>query len=192
MHYFENSKIKEINKVEINFKDRIFHMETANNVFSKGKLDFGTKLLLNNFILNGLNVTVLDYGCGYGVVGVIINKLYNLDVDMLDITDQAVRLSTINVRNNKCNNVSVYNRKNFNEEKKYNYVLTNPPIKSGKQKLYLFVKEGYEKLLPGGIYLIVIRKNNGALSLIKDFQNDINFEVIDKDKGFYILKAIKN
>ena len=71
--YFDNDKnIKSERKlINFSFNDKNFSLYTDNGVFSKDKLDYGTRILLENIDINNLKGRVLDLGSG-GCVGVFI------------------------------------------------------------------------------------------------------------------------
>lgn len=190
-HYFTNntnlkSEEKKV-KVKINNNDFIFLVD--NGVFSKKGLDFGTRTLLESLPINEINGEILDFGCGYGPIGIYISKLTNSNVDMIDINERSLNLA---IKNAKLNNVNVNIFKSNiyeNITKKYNYIISNPPIRVGKEILYKILFEAKKYLLEDGEMWIVINKNQGAKSLCKDLEKEYKVEIINKNKGFYIIKS---
>ena len=189
-HYFindENLK-SEIKEFKTKFLSYEFCFKTDNGVFSKGELDYGTKLLIDTVLKEDIKGNVLDLGCGYGVIGITLAKLKNVSVDMIDINNRAVHLSKLNIKENKIENASVFTSDGFlNITKKYNYIISNPPIRVGKVKLYELIKSAKDYLEESGIIYLVIRKEQGAKSFIKDFSSIYQIEVLEKSKGFYII-----
>ena len=107
--YFENnenlkSKI-EIKKVIINNKN--FEFATDNGVFSKKGLDFGTRSLLEIINTEEITGNVLDFGCGYGPIGIYIASATNANVHMIDINRRSLELARKNVNLNHVN-VQIY------------------------------------------------------------------------------------
>ena len=87
-HYFTNDDVKSNErKNEIIFKNKKYIMNTDNGVFSKRGLDFGTRTLLENVPFGELKGDILDFGCGYGPIGIIIKKIKDPDVTMVDINN---------------------------------------------------------------------------------------------------------
>ena len=87
-HYFENdNNLKEDKKIiNVDMFGKGFRFSTNSGVFSKDKVDYGTKLLLNNIVIHKKSGKLLDLGCGYGVLGVILGENYkNLDIDMVNV-----------------------------------------------------------------------------------------------------------
>ena len=117
-------------------KNKTYTFKTDNNVFSKKGLDFGTRTLLENIDLSDINGDVLDLGCGYGPIGIFIKSSTNANVDMIDINERAVNLARKNANINQVD-VNIFESNIYsNITKKYNYIITNPPIRVGKNILY--------------------------------------------------------
>ena len=192
--YFENNKnLKiEINKISTIVKNTKLIFYTDNGVFNKKGLDYGTKLLLENLIITN-QTTFLDVGCGCGPIGIYIAKQNkNYIVDMVDVNDRALHLCNMSKKENQLTNINILKSDAYeNINKKYDLIITNPPIHAGKKKVYEIIGNAKEYLTNEGELWIVIRKDQGAKSLINDFKNSYNFNLIDKDKGFYILQATK-
>ena len=189
-HYFtnnENLKSEEKNiKVKIKAVELIF--TTDNGVFSKKALDFGTRTLLEN--IPTLHGQVLDFGCGYGPIGIYIKKTNDVLVDMVDINKRSDNLAKKNALLNKVE-VNIFESDIYsNINKKYDFIVTNPPIRIGKQKLYEILFGAKDFLNKNGELWLVINKDQGAKSLVKDLEKTYEVEVITKNKGFYIIKAL--
>ena len=190
--YFENNKNlkSEINKINVKVKDTEFIFYTDNGVFNKKGLDYGTRLLLENIDFTN-KTKFLDVGCGCGPIGIYValqNKNYN--VDMIDVNERALHLCNISKKENNLDNINIFKSDAYeNIKDKYDLIITNPPIHAGKKKVYEIINDAKNYLNNNGELLIVIRKDQGAKSLIKDFSDIYNFEIITKDKGFYIIKG---
>jgi len=193
--YFENDNTikSQRKKIIIKIKDETFELITDNATFSKDKLDYGTRLLLETITSKKLNGKALDLGCGYGPIGIYLSKKTELkEIDMIDINDRALKLAKENVKNNKLNNINIYKSNIYeNVEKKYNYIITNPPIRAGKEVLRNILINAKEHLLEEGELWFVMRKNHGVNSMIKELEKHYNIEIMNKEKGFYIVKCIK-
>ena len=188
-HYFENDNnlVSEIKPFNINIDDNSFVFNTDNGVFSKGELDFGTNLLIKNVLKLNVSGDILDLGCGYGAIGIILSKLTKSNVTMSDVNKRAIHLTKMN---GKKNNVSIKVIESDGYENitdMFDYVISNPPIRVGKKALYKLLLDTKEHLKENGKLIIVVRKEQGAMSLIKDMSNDYKVEVIDKEKGFFII-----
>lgn len=188
-HYFVNDdNLKsEIREFKINFLNQNFVFKTDNGVFSKGELDYGTYLLLTTVLKLDIKGKVLDLGCGYGAIGVIVSRLKNTKVTMVDVNKRAVHLSKMNVSDNKCDCLVINSDGYLNVSDKFDYIITNPPIRIGKTKLYDLIIDGKNYLTENGVIYLVIRKEQGAKSFIKDMSEYYNVNVLEKSKGFYII-----
>lgn len=188
-HYFVNDdNLKsEIREFKINFLNQDFVFKTDNGVFSKGELDYGTYLLLTIVLNLDIKGKVLDLGCGYGAIGVVISKLKNTKVTMVDVNKRAVHLSKMNVSDNKCDCLIINSDGYLNVSDKFDYIITNPPIRVGKTKLYELMIDSKNYLNENGVIYLVIRKEQGAKSFIKDMSEYYNVNVLEKSKGFYII-----
>lgn len=165
-----------------------FSFHTDNGVFSKSGLDFGTRSLIE--ALPQIKGRVLDFGCGYGPIGIIIKKLYDTEVDMIDINKRSIELSK---KNSALNNVdvNVFESDIYSNVKgKYNYIITNPPIRVGKEILYKILLDAKDYLLPDGELWLVINKDQGAKSLIKTLGYKYNVKIIGRNKGFFVVLCI--
>ena len=192
-HYFENDKnlVSEIKPFSITINDIVFNFNTDNGVFSKGELDFGTYLLIKNILKLNVTGDILDLGCGYGPIGIILKKLLSVNVKMCDINNRAIHLSKMNAKKNNVQ-VEIINSDGFsNIDGVFDYIISNPPIRVGKKKLYDLLISSREHLKKSGELIIVVRKEQGALSLIKDLSVYFNIKVLDKQKGFLII-SLKN
>ena len=189
-HYFTNDKVKSNEKI-INIKIKETHLKFTvdNGVFSKKGLDFGTRTLLESIDINKIKGDILDFGCGYGPVGIYIAKKTNQIVDMADINERALNLSKKNAKLNNVN-VNIFQTDIFsNINRNYNYIITNPPIRVGKKILYEIIFQSLAHLKENGKLLLVINKNQGAKTLIKDLNEKYSANIINKNKGFYIIEA---
>lgn len=189
-HYFENDKNlkSEEKKTKVYIKDKPYIFITDNGVFSKKGLDFGTRTLLET-LPNYIHGQVLDIGCGYGPIGIYLKKTYETDVDMIDINLRSIKLALKNAKINDVN-VNVFESDAFeNVDKKYDYIVTNPPIRVGKEKLYNIIFGAMEHLNNNGQLWFVINKNQGAKSILNDLNKKYEAKVIEKNKGFFIICA---
>lgn len=189
-HYFTNENLESnIQEFKIKINNFDFTFKTDNGVFSKGELDFGTNLLIKNVLERKISGEVLDLGCGYGPIGIILAKILNCQMTMVDVNKRAVHLTKMNIKDNGVSNTEVLVSEGYNElkDKKFDYIVSNPPIRVGKQILYNLLIKAKDHLKENGGMYIVVRKEQGANSLIRDMSAYYQVEVIDKDKGFFII-----
>ncbi len=190
-HYFTNEKLpSDIKKTECFILGNKFTFLTDNGVFSKDGLDFGSRLLLETIPLEEVGGKILDMGCGYGVFGIILGKVTSADIDMVDVNLRALHLTERNAKLNGVSNINIFESNVYeNISTKYSSIVTNPPIRAGKKVVYDIVMNAKDYLEDDGKLFIVIRKEQGAKSLIVDLKKIYTVEVLEKSKGFYIIKC---
>ena len=187
-YYFEENPISKSceKNIKVFIKGTHFVFFTDNDVFSKKGLDFGTRTLLESLDLDSINGKILDFGCGYGPIGIYL--AYNKkEVDMIDINSRAIELSIKNAKVNKVN-VNVFKSDIYsNVADKYDYIISNPPIRVGKEILNSILF-GASKYLNKNWHLIfVINKDQGAKTIAKKLEEMYDVSIINKNKGFYVI-----
>ncbi len=192
--YFDNVNLKSnITKYKTRIFDKEFCFNTDNGVFSKSKLDFGTRCLLETLPLDEISGEVLEVGCGYGAIPIILTSVDEkiVNFDAVDINKRAIHLSEMNLKENKAEKIRFFESDIYsNVNKKYDVIITNPPIRAGKQVVYNIVMNAKDYLNKDGMLFIVINKDQGAKSLKSDLDKIYNTEVLKKIKGFWIIKCI--
>jgi 16S rRNA (guanine1207-N2)-methyltransferase len=176
-------------------KNKMYTFTTDTNVFSKNAVDFGSRLLIETFKAPDVPGDFLDLGCGYGPIGVSIADTYpDRHVVMADVNERAISLAKENTKTNLIENVEVVISDLFSNlsDREFASVITNPPIRAGKDVVHHIFEGAKEVLVEKGELWVVIQKKQGAPSAKKKI-NDLfdNVEVVDRKKGYYILKAVK-
>ena len=195
-HYFENDmNLKsEIRELSYKYNSSFFMFYSDNGVFSKNGIDFGSRLLLETYFEENLtNKRVLDVGCGYGFLGIMIGNITDSYVEMVDINKRAVHLTNMNIKRYKDFKGKTYVSDGYSAVlDKYDIIITNPPIRVGKDKVLQILLGAFDHLEKDGLLYYVIRKDQGALSIKKILEkNGIQVNVINRDKGYFIFKANK-
>lgn len=192
--YFDNVDLKSnIEKYKTRIFDKEFCFNTDNGVFSKSKLDFGTRCLLENLPLEEIKGEILEVGCGYGVIPIILTRTVDKieSFDAVDVNKRALHLAEMNKRENFAPKVNFFLSNCYkNINKKYDVIISNPPIRAGKNIVYEIVMNARNYLKEDGKLFIVINKDQGAKSLYKDLEKVYKCELINKKKGFWIIKCI--
>ncbi len=163
---------------------------TDAGVFSKGELDVGSRLLLD--ALPALSGDVLDLGCGWGAIGVAIARANKqARVVMADVNHRALGLAKENCqRNGVTAEVIESDGMSAVMDRHFDAVVTNPPIRAGKQVIYQMFADAAKTLKPDGALYLVIRKQQGAESCVKYLKTLYGeVEKLDKSGGFWVLMA---
>lgn len=197
-HYFIDKPHVETDFFD--FNDQVIGLNlcfrSCDSIFSKNKIDDGTRTLLETIAKKcTLKGSCLDLGCGLGVIGISLAKKFGLNVDMVDINATAVKLSRQNtITNNVQRQTNVFESDGFAAVvNMYDNIITNPPIKTGKTLLFNLMDGAHQHLNNNGQLVLVIRKDHGMESLKKHLLVLFgNCEIIERNKGYYILHCIKN
>lgn len=199
-HYYDENP--EVESKELlftySYDNHDLELVTDAGVFSKGKIDFGSDLLVKTFLKTyppGPTKNIIDVGCGYGPIGLMIAKVSpHHEVTMVDVNQRALNLSRKNKKRNRIENVEVKESDGLSqvEDNTYDFVLTNPPIRAGKEVVHRILEDAYIKLKLDGELFVVIQKKQGMPSAKKKMQDTFgNIEVLEKSKGYYILRSVK-
>lgn len=163
-------------------------------VFAKGGVDFGSRTLIEAMDIPH-DAEVLDVGCGYGPIGLAAARLAAKGhVTMIDVNSRAVELAKENAAVNGVNNITVLESDLFSalDDRKFDVVLTNPPIRAGKATVHAIFEGAYERLRSGGSLWVVIQKKQGAPSAKEKLESLFSrVEEVTKDKGYRIYRAVK-
>ena len=176
-----------------NYKNNHFVFKTDNGVFSKDYIDYGSFVMLNNFMPNDIDLPILDMGSGYGAISIVLSKLLNKKFVGVEINERAYNLSLENAKKNDVD-VEFYNGSIYEPiaNLTFSSIITNPPIRAGKEVVYAIFDGAYERLVSNGELWVVIQKKQGAPSA-KDHLTNLfgNCEIVKRDRGYYILKCVK-
>ncbi|GAA4723596.1 class I SAM-dependent methyltransferase [Brevibacillus fulvus] len=196
-HYYTNNPNIPHDEMEFSFQLRGFTLRfiTDAGVFSRDRIDFGSVLLIETMQIPKA-ANVLDVGCGYGPIGLTAAKLAEQGkVTMIDVNERAVALARRNAERNGIANVKVLTSdlySGLDDMEKFDVILTNPPIRAGKEIVHRIFTEGYQFLVDGGEMWVVIQKKQGAPSALKKLQEIYReVEEVERSKGYFIYRAIK-
>jgi len=193
-HYFtEKPKSKiDLGIIRTYLRGRLFEFLTASGVFSKTRIDLGTRLLIESMNLPEKGYA-LDIGCGYGPVG-IVAAVYNPDIHVVltDLNERALWLTKENAKRNKAENVEI--RKGFLYEPvkdmKFETILSNPPTTAGMKIVLPIIEQAPQHLTEGGLLQIVVRsKISGKRLTTKIKETFGNIQILARQSGYRVLTA---
>ena len=146
-HYFTDNRQLPQNRKEISFRFSgfIIPLITDNGVFCKSEVDFGSYVLLKTIKEEPLGDHILDLGCGYGVIGVTVKKMFpDAEMLMVDVNPRAVELAVLNAQKNSVEAEVRVSDIFGNVTETLSDILTNPPIRAGKKVIYAMFEQAYD------------------------------------------------
>jgi 16S rRNA (guanine1207-N2)-methyltransferase len=196
-HYYSRTqKVESDPKFwDYTLKNNRFRFKTDNGVFSKKEVDFGSRLLIETFEMPKTDGFILDVGCGYGPIGLSIAKNFkDRTIHMVDINERALMLAKENAELNQVTNTVIYESDRLLNVSESNFaaILTNPPIRAGKKVVHDIFEQAHHHLVSNGELWVVIQKKQGASSAVEKLTEIFSeVEIVEKEKGYFIIKAIK-
>ena len=188
-HYFIADETLEHDYQTFDFHVRgvSLKLTTDRGVFSRNFVDFGTRVLLDNLTFDHVK-KALDLGCGYGPIGLFMARYdESVNVVMTDVNERAIELVKKNISENKIKNAQVILSHAFELiDDTFDLIVTNPPIRAGKETVFEIYEGAYEHLDKGGLFYVVIQKKQGAPSSVVKIENLFgNCTVVNKTKGYW-------
>ena len=194
-HYFTNNENlkSEINQLSYSWDNYVFSFLSDNGVFSKLKIDYGSRFLLETYFKNYKTKpnNFLDVGCGYGFLGITLSKVLDSKGTLIDVNKRAVHLTKRNIDTNKVDCETFVSNVYDDVKDTYDLIITNPPIRAGKKVLLDILGNAKDHLNENGECWFVMRKDHGVKTMIKELEKSYICEIIDKSKGFYVV-SLKN
>jgi 16S rRNA (guanine1207-N2)-methyltransferase len=164
-HYYDSNQESELRfyDVRVNLLGQSFVIKGAPGVFSAKEVDKGTAVLIKYARIEP-EWSVLDLGCGYGVVGITLKKANpSIQVTMADVNKRAVKLSKLN---SEGLGIEVIHSEGFAKiDGRFDTILLNPPQSAGKEVWQRLITGAREHLAKGGLLQVVARHNKGGRAL---------------------------
>ncbi|MCG7410645.1 class I SAM-dependent methyltransferase [Paenibacillus sp. ACRRX] len=197
-HYYSKNQEVSHDRKQLQFTLRGYQLRFMSDagVFSKDSIDYGSRVLIEQLDI-APNAKVLDVGCGYGPIGLTAAKLaFEGHVVMVDVNDRALALARENAAANGITNITIQSSDGLAElgGSRFDVIITNPPIRAGKEVVHRIFEESYEHLNDGGCLWIVIQKKQGAPSAEAKLQllfGEGQVKEVIKDKGYRVFRATK-
>lgn len=196
-HYYEKEQSSPLREeiIPVDILGRSFDFFSASGLFSKTHLDVATRLLIEKCDLTDAK-TVLDLGCGWGSVAIVLafaNQNSGLSFTASDVSDRAVLYTKKNAKKYKLD-IEVIQSSLFEgmQDKTFDVILTNPPYVAGREMCIAFIEESFKHLNKGGSLQLVARHNKGGKFLgerMKELFGNCDF--LAKGSGFRIYRSIK-
>lgn len=169
---------------------RTFH--SAGGLFSKSRIAKSTHLLIDR-INPKPGDRILDYGCGYGVVGIsLAGAAPGLEIHMADSDIRAARLARANLAESGLKNVFVMLDHTLDrfENGHFNIVALNPPVEEGTETIFDMIERAQPKLRHGGAFYLVARVRRGAKSYMRKLTETVGpAKVLMRSGGYWVIRA---
>src|SRR2546427_12166462 len=195
--YFEKRPVsaRRPARIAVTIRGRPFRFQTDAGVFSREGLDRGTELLLEAIEV-GPCESILDLGCGYGVIGIVAAHLSEGGhVILTDVNERAAALARGNLAANGIRNAEVRIGDIYApvDDLLFDHILCNPPIRAGREILDRIIAEAPSHLLNGGSLWLVALTRQGAdtirLRMTKSFDGA---DVVKRGSGYKVLRSVES
>jgi 16S rRNA (guanine1207-N2)-methyltransferase len=167
-HYFDHEPTGRSDErtVEVTLPDLAFTMTTDRGVFSHGRLDTGTNLLLRTAPALPPSGHLLDLGCGAGPIALTMaQRSPGATVHAVDVNARARDLCVRNAAAIGLTNVQVSAPDDVDHDLRFAAIWSNPPIRIGKPALQKLLTTWLVRLTPDGTAVLVAQRHLGADSL---------------------------
>ncbi len=180
--------------LSVSFRGQPFTFTTDRSVFSRHQVDTGSRCLIETVLDQQTppQGRLLDLGCGYGVLGIVFQKNHpGWSVVLSDINQRALALAQKNARQNGVPAVQVLCSDGLAlVPGRFDRIISNPPVRTGKQTLYRLFEEAAQALTPGGELYLVLRKQQGARSAVQKLNTLFpDTALIRRCSGYQIIRA---
>ena len=171
------------------YKGLAFRFTSNSGIFSPGRVDTATDLLIKH--MPPLQGSLLDLGCGYGVIGIALCKANNLSLTLADINPRALRCAEINLAQNDVKAEAFASDGFKNIPGKFDAITLNPPIHAGKELVYSLFAQAHAHLNEGGALYVVMLEKHGAKSALQRLEELYSCDVLYKKKGVHVIACKK-
>ena len=176
------------------FAGNTFTFSIANSLFSTFDLDHGTDVLIRA-ITPSSPKSILDIGCGYGPLGIMLARINpEAQVTMVDRDLLAVRYANINVERNGLTNAKAIGSVGIEavKDQTFDLIVSNIPAKIGDEAITEeFILAPYSLLSPGGEYWIVVVSALNRLIPRVGKDEKLNIKEIKRRKGHTVYRIRK-
>jgi 16S rRNA (guanine1207-N2)-methyltransferase len=195
-HYFTERPTSELKTkiLSATIRNHTFEFTTVSGVFSFGRVDRGSIILAENAIVES-DWKVLDLGCGWGVIGIVIKKVFpETDVTITDTNIRAIKTARLNAKRNNVK-PKVLHGTTYKpvEKQQFDTILLNPPMKAGRELCYKMIEQSIKHLVNRGILQVVAFHNRGGKMLENKMKEVFgNVRTIVKKSGFRVYVSSRN
>jgi 16S rRNA (guanine1207-N2)-methyltransferase len=176
------------------FQGKKFYFDVAQTLFSTYEMDHGSDILIRSITPSNKPKTILDLGCGYGPLGIILaNQFPKSKVVMIDSNLLAIRYAEYNLEKNDIKNAIVFGSIGTEGvvDKKFDLITSNIPAKIGDKAIaHDFVLAPYRLLNSGGeLWVVVVSALNRLIPKIGG-QHGLKVKKVRKRRGHTVYKLL--
>jgi len=187
-HYFSKKPTSAKKEILIHYAmgNYSFKFYSSSSVFSKKRIDKGSELLIKESVIPSGDV--LDIGCGYGAIGIILSKIYpKTTITMTDINERALELVKRNLKLNDAKATVIKSNLFQKMDSKFDSILSNPPQHAGKKVCIKIIEDSKNYLNPNGTLQLVARHQKGGKSLSKVMEEVFgNMGTLGRKSGYHL------
>lgn len=171
-------------------------LSTAGGIFSPGRIDQGTAVLLNAVPDPPKQGKLLDIGCGWGPLALTMSlKSPQADVYAVDVNERSLSLTRDNAEALQLTNVTTSTPDGVDPQLRFDTIWSNPPIRVGKAELHSILTLWIHRLAPGGVAWLVVQRNLGSDSLQRwmaaGFGTEFEVSREHSSRGFRLLRVCR-
>ena len=187
----QKNELKTEKLIEFGLRSKKYFFYSSFGVFSAKKIDEGTKLLLE-CLKKIKEKRILDFGCGLGIIGIVLAKENpEAGIVLLDSDFKSVKLTEKNIKKNELNNAETIVSDGFKNFKgKFDLIASNLPTHEKREFLEEFVLEAEKRLNSKGRLVLVLNK---AVFLEKELNQVFgNHRILAQGEKHKVIEAVKN
>ena len=195
-HYFKPSLAlaEQENQLRYTFAGNDFTFTTNSGLFSRTHIDPASEILMRTIATSPpqKNQSLLDMGCGYGAIGIVLGKTYQLEITLADINPRGLKYAEKNAVNNKIRGKIILTDCFAEIQETFDIITINPPIHAGKSVTYKMYHQSVEHLNAGGFLYVVNLKKHGAETTARELEKVFgNCQTLYKKSGYYVFRCEK-
>lgn len=195
-HYFtaQPASAAERRTLAVRLAGRDVEVETAGGIFSPGRIDLGTSVLLRHVPAPPTTGDLLDLGCGWGPLALTMAlESPQARVWAVDVNERALDLVRTNARRLGLTNVEAVRPDEVPDDVAFAACWSNPPIRVGKDVLHQLMRTWMPRLAQDAVAHLVVQRNLGADSLAAWLVRELGVRVERRAsaKGFRVLDVAR-
>jgi 16S rRNA (guanine1207-N2)-methyltransferase len=179
--------------VVVRLRDQTIELQTDRGVFSLAGLDAGTAVLLEGIPAPPDGATLLDLGCGHGVIAIALaRRAPGARIIAVDVNRRALELTRANATANGVLHVEACRPDEVDARLRFSAIYSNPPIRVGRRPLLELLATWLARLEPGGCAYLVVQRHLGADSLVERLRGEGHEVTRLSSKRGYRLLAVRD